>query len=545
MARPLRSGCLATAFGLLLVLFAQSIVGEGRQATLPGPPQQPVATVTGNHVVLRWGMPLSGAPAIGYIVEASLSPGGASVARLTVDASLTLAVAAPSGVYYVRVRAVSAAGQGPPSSEVAVSVGLPAPCSAPPTAPRSFVAAVDGNRIRFTWQAPASGDASRYEIRAGAQPGARTLATVDAGPVLSFDVAAPPGIFYVAAIAINGCGSSEESSEVVVTVRVPGGPPCPRLDACIEEGAIVLSYRSYAEVFPNGVPGAPNGWRWEQILADLDRVVDIGGYDFVVLFTKTALPGTAGPRLNSGAHLRSQGARNNHMDVRYVGRRYSTRDFGPRLKAMPFLDSIGRDVPTRTIFHEMGHFWPVAPAYMVIDRTLWDPRTDPVAWLATSCDPQGHWCGPWYSSPTGPPLPDIPGLMGGRGARFNPFDLHVMGLMGYRDVSQFTYYVEAPPGLFRRTPERHPITQDSIIASRRLRYDATYYVEGNGRRIPDTDPEMADVRALVVVVKQSEESLTAAERAILRSTVLRLPPDWLNATWGRSNLTTPLLLRAQ
>ena len=97
----------------------------------------------------------------------------------------------------------------------------------------------------------------------------------------------------------------------------------------------------------------------------------------------------------------------------------------------------------------MGHHWPVAPAYRVIPPSTWDARVHSVAWLTTSGDPNAHWCGPWYASLTGQALASAPGLMaycGGIGLKFNPFDLYVMGLMGYAESSTHTYYVEAPPG---------------------------------------------------------------------------------------------------
>jgi hypothetical protein len=520
------------------------LTGLARQPPqVPAAPQQLAAAVNGTAVTLAWQASPSALPLSGYVVEAAVVPSGPAVAKLSTGPTAGLTVNAPNGVYFVRVRALSAAGEGPASAEVTVVVGGPGSCQ-PPGAPRTLTAGVTGNVVNFSWLPPLTGSVERYELRAGLRSGARDAATVGAGAALALTASAPSGTFYVTVVAVGACGVSAESNEIVVNVGISAAPTCPRADVCVVDGALVLSYVSYAEVFPNGLPTAPASWQWEKILVDLDGVVDVGAYDFVVLLTKSALPGP-GVRWHSGAPLRSQGARNNGMDSRFLARRHSVRDFGSRLKAMPFFDTIGRAPSTATIFHEIGHFWPVAPSYRIIDRTTWNAATDPVTWLATSCDAQGHWCSvPWYgASSGGPPLPDLPGLMGGASAKFNPFDLHVMGLIGHAETAALAYFIEAPIGPLRSAPTRHPITQDLIIDARRRRPDASFYVEGDGRRIPDTDPEMTNIRVLVLAIKQDNEALSPAERAILGSTVLRLPGDWDLATWGRSRLTTPMLLR--
>lgn len=409
-------------------------------------------------------------------------------------------------------------------------------------APAVLTATTSGATVFLSWT-PVPG-ATGYALYYAPSPytGPESVRSLLVGSQTSFAATLPDGTsFLVAVTARNGAEESTYSNVVLVGGRAPGGTPT----ASLVNGGIVLSYGSYSQVFPNGLPTAPGLWNWEKVLSDLDQSVDVGAYDFVLLWTKTALPGS-GSRINSGAPVRSPEALNAGMDERFTGRRYSIRDFGPRLKSMPFYDTLDRAPNSITIFHEIGHYWPVAPAYRVIDRSTWNAATDPVAWLATSCDPQGHWCGPWYSSQTSAPLQDAPGLMaygGGKGLRFNPFDLYVMGIIGYGEVSAATYFVEAPPGPTRPSPVRYPITQDSIIASRRLRADGVYYVKGDGRRIPDTDPAMGSIRALVVVIKQDNETLTSSERAMLTSLTQRLPTDWLTATWGRSLLTLPLLFR--
>ncbi len=59
----------------------------------------------------------------GYVVEAGLAAGQATLGGFAVGTTPVLVVnGVPPGVYAVRVRALSAAGSGPPSADAAVAV---------------------------------------------------------------------------------------------------------------------------------------------------------------------------------------------------------------------------------------------------------------------------------------------------------------------------------------------------------------------------------------------------------------------------------------
>ena len=92
---------------------------------VPMPPVDLVATVSGAAVTLTWAPPSSGTLPSTYQVEASLQ---ADTLR-PVAASPATSIAAggvPSGTYYVRVRAVTSAGAGPPTATIVVVVpGVP------------------------------------------------------------------------------------------------------------------------------------------------------------------------------------------------------------------------------------------------------------------------------------------------------------------------------------------------------------------------------------------------------------------------------------
>ena len=73
-------------------------------------------------VLFSWLPPLG---AVSYQMQVGTAPGMTNVANVNVGGGTSLAVSlagVPSGIYYVRVAAVSACGVGAPSNEVAVSV---------------------------------------------------------------------------------------------------------------------------------------------------------------------------------------------------------------------------------------------------------------------------------------------------------------------------------------------------------------------------------------------------------------------------------------
>ena len=70
-------------------------------------------TIAGSVVSLQW----AGSPtAAGYLVDAGTASGATDIGSIPVVGRTSLAVSAPNGTYYVRVRAVSACGVSPPSN---------------------------------------------------------------------------------------------------------------------------------------------------------------------------------------------------------------------------------------------------------------------------------------------------------------------------------------------------------------------------------------------------------------------------------------------
>jgi hypothetical protein len=236
--------------GLMAVVVLMSGQSAGAQET-PGAPFGLQAAVNGGNVTLTWNAPASGPAATSYLIEAGSAAGASNLAQLSTGSpSTSIAVNAPPGVYFVRVRARLDTLTGPPSNEVTVSVG--GSCT-PPAAPASLTSSVSGAAVTLAWS-PASG-AARYVIEAGSSPGASDLANIDTGSsAASFSATAPPGTYFVRVRARNACGTSAPSAERIVVVGggclVPAAPGV--LQALVDGFRVALSW--------GGAPGNPPGY---------------------------------------------------------------------------------------------------------------------------------------------------------------------------------------------------------------------------------------------------------------------------------------------
>ena len=201
------------ALSFVLALVSLSVVA----AVAPNPPQSLTAAVNGNIVTLTWLAPSTGAVPTSYVVEASLSPAGPVIASFPVTSTSLVVGSVPNGVYYVRVRAVNADGSSAASNEVIVVVPDGGTCLSPPGAPTNLTASVFGTFVTLNWVAPLGCPATAYAVQAGSAPGLTDIAVINvAGTTLN--ASAPPGMYYVRVVALNGAGGSLPSNEILVTV---------------------------------------------------------------------------------------------------------------------------------------------------------------------------------------------------------------------------------------------------------------------------------------------------------------------------------------
>ena len=183
----------------------------------PSAPQGLTAVVVRSTVTLTWQPPTTTAtePVSGYRVEAGFAP-GETLGTLALGSVLTHTITnAPGGVFYVRLRAQTAAGLSPPSNEVLLATGQ----SAPPLAPQALLATVQGTNISLRWTENPLGPAiAGYYLVAGTAGGLADFGVLPLPPTArTFAVNAAPGTYFVRVVAVNAAGPSVASTEVVLT----------------------------------------------------------------------------------------------------------------------------------------------------------------------------------------------------------------------------------------------------------------------------------------------------------------------------------------
>jgi hypothetical protein len=185
-------------------------------STVPGAPQNLVAVVSRNTVFFSWQAPTSasGEPVQTYLLQAGATPGATQVS-LPLGNVLAFSATVPDAIYYVRLRAVTPAGTGPPSNEVQIALGQ----TAPPQPPLALLATVQGTAVTLQWtENPLGPVIGSYQLQAGTATG---LVDVGAFPLSattrSLSVIAPPSTYFVRLVAVNAAGASAPSNEAIVT----------------------------------------------------------------------------------------------------------------------------------------------------------------------------------------------------------------------------------------------------------------------------------------------------------------------------------------
>ncbi len=273
----------------------------------------------------------------------------------------------------------------------------------------------------------------------------------------------------------------------------------------------------------------------EQILADLALHVEASVYDFVLLYSLTELPGgTTSP------DLCRYPASNIGFDNGSVGVNLCPDIPGnwSKLRASPHMNSISYVDQNRGFpygpchllkpINRMGQAWGV---HWVPSGVYVPGGKHSAAILAAM---SGFWTSEdhWFED-------GLPGVMGSTpsGSRFNAFDLYAMGLMDYQEVRNYQYLVHPS----QDESALYPLTLDDLLDQ--LRQTGGAYYSGDGRRDPPVDGSVSHMNALLVLVTGSDEVLSDAHRAALLKIAEELPEAWHGATWGRSTMSTELILR--
>lgn len=178
------------------------------------------AQVVGNTVTLKWTPAVGSLPPGGYVLEGGVTPGQPLAALPTGSTDAVYTFDAPSGSFYVRVRAVSGTQSSTPSNEIRIHVGVPVP----PSPPASLLATVDGSALSLAWRNTYAGGVPTSLLL---DVGGALSAVLPLGMTNSLSFAGvPPGTFTLSLRAVNASGSSGPSDPVTVTFpQGCTGPP--------------------------------------------------------------------------------------------------------------------------------------------------------------------------------------------------------------------------------------------------------------------------------------------------------------------------------
>ncbi|HYU79623.1 MAG TPA: hypothetical protein VEK56_11600, partial [Vicinamibacterales bacterium] len=155
--------------------------------------------------------------AVEYVLEAGSASGLSDLYNASVGSSTSLSASIGTGTYYVRVRARRVGGAATaPSNEISFSVGATgAGCAAAPAAPSDLSGSVAGDLATLAWS-PSTG-ASSYLVQAGSAPGLSDVFYGNVGGAASVDGQVSAGFSaYVRVIAVNACGQSAASTELLL-----------------------------------------------------------------------------------------------------------------------------------------------------------------------------------------------------------------------------------------------------------------------------------------------------------------------------------------
>ena len=176
---------------------------------VPSAPTNLLGLANSSNLALSWKAPSLGGAPTSFVLDVS----GALTTSVPLPPSETFSfTGVPAGTYTFAVRAMNSAGASPPSSPVTLT--FPSACPGPPQAPTSFSVTRAGPQLSVSWDPPSAGPAvSSYVLRVS---GALNL-DLPLG-VRSISGAVPAGDYTLSVLAVNPCGSGEETAPQSVTV---------------------------------------------------------------------------------------------------------------------------------------------------------------------------------------------------------------------------------------------------------------------------------------------------------------------------------------
>jgi hypothetical protein len=172
----------------------------------------------GSLLRLSWAAPADGSQPTGYVLN--FYSGAALVASVVVGPVTSVELPIPPGLqgtFSVIVTPLVGATPGPPSEPLTFHIGPGgSACNGAPPVPGELTGSVIDGTATVSWSAAAG--ARSYIIQAGSSSNASDLFNGNVGSTLSVSASGLPAGFraYVRVFAVNACGASRPSSEIVV-----------------------------------------------------------------------------------------------------------------------------------------------------------------------------------------------------------------------------------------------------------------------------------------------------------------------------------------
>jgi hypothetical protein len=179
-----------------------------------------VSFMDGNNVTLRWTQSPFGILPTSHIVEGGSLPGQVLGTLNTGTGNPIFTFTAPTGTFFLRVRAVAGGLISAPSNEILALVNVPAP----PSAPDSLLGLVNGDSLALAWR-NTYGGGPPTSIAVDVTGSANTSIPLPLGETFTF-AGVPGGTYTFTLRALNGNGSSGPSTPLTLTFPSPcSGPP--------------------------------------------------------------------------------------------------------------------------------------------------------------------------------------------------------------------------------------------------------------------------------------------------------------------------------
>lgn len=187
---------------------------------VPIPVQAPTdlraTSIVGNQVTLRWTPAAVGTAPTNYIVEGGVTPGQTLASQPTGSVAPIVTFTAPTGAFYVRVRAQGGASTSGPSNEARIFVAVPAP----PSAPGNLQSVAAGSSVGLAWRNTFAGGAPTSLVL-DVTGSATTSIPLGLAESASF-TGVPAGTYTLRLRAMNAAGTSVPSNSVTITFPAPG-----------------------------------------------------------------------------------------------------------------------------------------------------------------------------------------------------------------------------------------------------------------------------------------------------------------------------------